>query len=261
MKAVILCGGQGTRIRELTDLIPKPMVDIGGKPIVWHIMNSYAQFGIKDFILALGYKGDILKNYFLNYQSLSNDFTVNLSNGSINVHQKNSSDLDWNVTLVDTGESAMTGSRIKQLESHIEEESFFVTYGDGLSNVDINRQIKFHKSHNRIATLVGVNPPSRFGELVIGEDNKITKFIEKAETSGTQGYINGGFYIFNKEIFKYLSKKESCILEKDPLENLVKDNQLQVYKHDGFWQCMDTYREFQILNELAAESPWTNGYK
>ena len=258
MKVIILCGGQGTRIRELTDLIPKPMVDVGGKPIVWHIMNSYAQFGIKDFILALGYKGEILKNYFLNYQNLSNDFTVNLSNGSINIHNKNSSGLEWNVSLVETGENAMTGSRIKQLQPYIGDDNFCATYGDGLSNVDISKEIDFHLSHNKIATLVGVNPPSRFGELVIGEDNKIIEFIEKAETSGTQGYINGGFYVFNKKIFDYLNKDESCVLEKTPLEDLVKDNQLQVFKHDGFWQCMDTYREYKILNELAAQAPWIN---
>ena len=258
MKVVILCGGQGTRIRELTDLIPKPMVDIGGKPIVWHIMNSYAQFGIKDFVLALGYKGDIIKNYFLNYKSLSNNFTVNLSDGSVEVNQSNYSGIDWNVTLVDTGENSMTGSRIKQLEPFIEDENFCVTYGDGLSNVNISEEIKFHLSHKKIATLVGVNPPSRFGELVIGDNNSVTRFIEKAETSGTQGYINGGFYVFNKKIFEYLSEDESCILEQNPLENLVNDNQLQVFKHNEFLQCMDTFREFQLLNELVEESPWIN---
>jgi glucose-1-phosphate cytidylyltransferase len=258
MKVVILCGGQGTRIRELTDLIPKPMVDIGGKPIVWHIMHSYAQFGITDFILALGYKGEMIKNYFLNYQNLSNDFTVNLKNGSVNIHKSVSSNKDWNISLIDTGENAMTGSRIKQLEPFIDEEYFCVTYGDGLSNIDINEEIKFHKTHGKIATLVGVNPPSRFGEIVIGENNSITEFVEKAETSGTQGYINGGFYVFKKDVFNYLSIDHSCVLEQKPLENLVRDNELQVFKHEGFWQCMDTYREFQILNELVEESPWLN---
>jgi len=254
MKVVILCGGQGTRIRELTDLIPKPMVDIGGKPIVWHIMNSYARFGITDFVLALGYKGEIIKNYFINYQSLSQDLTVNLKTGNVKTHKASSQ--DWNVTLVDTGEHAMTGSRIKQLQPYIGEESFCVTYGDGLSNVNIEEELNFHNNHNRIATLVGVNPPSRFGELVIGEDNNVSEFIEKAETSGTQGFINGGFYIFNKEVFDYIDKDESCILEQDPLENLVKDGQLQIFKHNGFWQCMDTYREFQLLNSLVDDSPW-----
>ena len=191
MKVIILCGGQGTRIRELTDLIPKPMVDIGGKPIVWHIMNSYAQFGFTDFVLALGYKGEIIKNYFLNYQSLSQDLTVNLKTGNVNAHKSSSE--DWNVTLVDTGEHAMTGSRIQQLQPYIGEESFCVTYGDGLSNVNIKEELAFHNNHNKIATLVGVNPPSRFGELVIGEDNNVSEFIEKAETSGTQGFINGKF--------------------------------------------------------------------
>ena len=181
MKVIILCGGQGTRIRELTDLIPKPMVDVGGKPIVWHIMNSYEQFGIKDFILALGYKGEIIKNYFLNYQNLSNDFTINLSTGVIDMNQKDNSNIDWNVSLIDTGENTMTGARIKKLESYIDDEDFCVTYGDGLSNIDISSEIQFHKSHQKIATLVGVNPPSRFGELVIGENNEIAQFIEKGK--------------------------------------------------------------------------------
>lgn len=254
MKVVILCGGQGTRIRELTDLIPKPMVDIGGKPLVWHIMNSYARFGFTDFILALGYKGEIVKNYFLNYQSLSKDLTVNLKTGNITTHK--SSTEDWNITLVDTGEHAMTGSRIKQLQPYLGKESFCVTYGDGLSNIDIKKELDFHRSHGKIATLVGVNPPSRFGELVIGENNNVSEFIEKAETSGTQGFINGGFYILNKEVFDYLERDESCVFEQNPLENLVKDKELQVYKHDGFWQCMDTYREFKLLNELVNDSPW-----
>ena len=167
-----------------------------------------------------------------------------------------SSSQDWNVTLIDTGENAMTGSRIKQLQPYIEEEAFCVTYGDGLSNVNIEEELIFHNNHNKIATLVGVNPPSRFGELVIGKDNNVSEFIEKAETSGTQGFINGGFYILNKEVFEYINNDESCIFEQDPLEELVKDGQLQIFKHDGFWQCMDTYREFQLLNSLVDDSPW-----
>ena len=253
MKVVILCGGQGTRIRELTDLIPKPMVDIGGKPILWHIMKSYSRFGYNDFILALGYKGEIIKNYFLNYQSLSQNVTVDLKSGNINILDDYSE--DWKVTLVDTGEHSMTGSRIKQIEKYIDSDSFFLTYGDGLSNVNINKELDFHNNHKKIATLVGVNPPSRFGELVI-DNNQVTEFIEKAQTSGTQGFINGGFYILNKEIFDYVDRDSSCVFEQNPLENLVRDNQLQVFKHTGFWQCMDTYREFQLLNSLVEESPW-----
>ena len=253
MKVVILCGGQGTRIKELTDLIPKPMVDIGDKPILWHIMKCYSRFGYNEFVLALGYKGEIIKNYFLNYQSLSQDITVDLKSGNVNILEDYSE--DWKITLVDTGEHSMTGSRIKQIEKYIDSDSFFLTYGDGLSNIDIKKELDFHNSHQKIATLVGVNPPSRFGELVI-EDNQVTQFIEKAQTSGTQGFINGGFYILNKKVFNYVNKEESCVFEKDPLENLVKDNELQVFKHTGFWQCMDTYREFQLLNSLAKESPW-----
>jgi len=253
MKVVILCGGQGTRIRELTDLIPKPMVDVGGKPVLWHIMKCYARFGYKEFVLALGYKGDIIKNYFLNYQSFSQNVTVDLKSGSTDILDNFSE--DWKVTLVDTGEHSMTGSRIKQIEKYIDTDSFFLTYGDGLSNVNIKKELDFHNTHQKIATLVGVNPPSRFGELVI-EDNQVTKFIEKAQTSGTQGFINGGFYILNKKVFNYVNKEESCVFEQNPLENLVEDNELQVFKHTGFWQCMDTYREFQLLNSLAKESPW-----
>lgn len=254
MKVIILCGGQGTRIRELTDLIPKPMIDIGGKPILWHIMNSYANFGFTDFILALGYKGEVIKNYFSNYHTYSKDFTVNLKNGNIDLHQSSSE--DWNVTLVNTGENAMTGSRIKQLQSYIGNETFCLTYGDGLSNVNIAKELEFHKSHNKIATLLGVNPPSRFGELKIGEDDLVTKFIEKAETSKTQGFINGGFYILNKEVFDYLDENESCIFEKKPLEDLSKNGELKVFKHEGFWQCMDNYREFKLLNDLVEKAPW-----
>lgn len=254
MKVVILCGGQGTRIRELTDLIPKPMVDIGGKPILWHIMQCYSRFGYNEFILALGYKGEIIKNYFLNYQALSQDLTVDLKSGNVNILEDYSE--DWKITLVDTGEHSMTGSRIKQIEKYIDSDSFFLTYGDGLSNVDIKKELDFHNSHQKIATLVGVNPPSRFGELII-EDNKVTQFIEKAKTSGTQGFINGGFYVLDKKIFDYVDKDPSCVFEQDPLESLVKDHQLQVFKHTGFWQCMDTYREFQLLNSLVEESPWT----
>tara|TARA_B100000902_G_scaffold54442_1_gene61177 strand:- start:1798 stop:2571 length:774 start_codon:yes stop_codon:yes gene_type:complete len=254
MKVIILCGGQGTRIRELTDLIPKPMIDIGGKPMIWHIMNSYANFGFTDFILALGYKGEVIKNYFSNYQTFSKDFTVNLKDGNIDIHK--SSSVDWNVTLVNTGENAMTGSRIKQLQSYIGNETFCVTYGDGLSNVNITKELEFHKSHDKIATLVGVNPPSRFGELEIGKDDLVTKFIEKAETSETQGFINGGFYILNKEVFNYLEENESCVFEQKPLENLSKDSELKVFKHEGFWQCMDNYREYKLLNNLVEKAPW-----
>ena len=199
MKAVILAGGLGTRISEETELKPKPMVEIGHMPILWHIMKCYSRFGYNEFVLALGYKGEIIKNYILNYQSLSQDITVDLKSGNVNILEDYSE--DWKITLVDTGEHSMTGSRIKQIEKYIDSDSFFLTYGDGLSNIDIKKELDFHNSHQKIATLVGVNPPSRFGELVI-EDNQVTQFIEKAQTSGTQGFINGGFYILNKNWLK-----------------------------------------------------------
>lgn len=256
MKVVILCGGQGTRIRELTDLIPKPMVRIGDKPILWHIMNSYAKFGYNDFILALGYKGEIIKDYFMRYDEYTQDFEINLKSGNIKLINPRKE--DWNITLVDTGEKSMTGSRIKKIQKFIDTEDFFLTYGDGLSNVNINDELLFHQSHGKVATTLGVNPPSRFGELVIDEHNTITKFIEKAKTSGTQGFINGGFYVLNKKVFNYLSDDDSCIFEKQPLEKLASEKNLQVYKHNSFWQCMDTFREYQILNEMADELPWLN---
>jgi len=256
MKVVILCGGQGTRIRELTDLIPKPMVRIGDKPILWHIMNSYAKFGFNDFVLALGYKGEIIKDYFMRYNEYTQDFEINLKSGNIKLINPRKE--DWNITLVDTGEKSMTGSRIKKIQKFIDTEDFFLTYGDGLSNVNIKDELLFHQSHGKIATILGVNPPSRFGELVIDKNNTITKFIEKAKTSGTQGFINGGFYVLNKKIFNYLSDDDSCIFEKRPLEDLANEKNLQVYKHNSFWQCMDTFREYQILNEIADDLPWLN---
>ena len=249
MKIVLLAGGFGTRLSEYTDSIPKPMVEIGGKPIIWHIMKRYADYGYKDFVIALGYKADVIKNYFASYHLGQNDYTVNLSTGGTTM--SSSGDLDWNVTLVDTGLNTMTGGRVKRLQQVIGNDDFMVTYGDGLSNIDIHKLIQFHKNSGKIATLSAVFPTARFGELDIDDSNNVKTFMEKPQL-GT-GRINGGFFVFNSRIFDFIEGDET-ILERDPMENLVAENELAAYKHDGFWQSMDTIRERQILEEL-----WKSG--
>lgn len=255
MKVVILCGGLGTRLREETEFIPKPLVEIGGKPILWHIMKIYAHYGFREFILCLGYKGEMIKDYFLNYEAMNNDFTIKLGNpSSIDFHSNHAED-GWKITLADTGENSMTGSRIKQIEKYIDEEEFMATYGDGLANVDIARLLELHRKQKKIATLTGVHPLSRFGEVV--EDHGIVKeFIEKPQLS--EGYINGGFFVFEKKFFSYLSANNDCVLEKEPIERLTSQRELSVYPHDGFWQCMDTYRDYRYLQEMweKGDVPW-----
>jgi len=255
MKVVILCGGKGTRLREETEYRPKPMVRIGDKPILWHIMKIYAHYGFKDFIICLGYKGDMIKEYFLNYEAMSNDFTIPLGNyNNIQIHS-NHQERDWFVTLADTGEEAQTGARVKRIEKYIDGDLFMLTYGDGVANINIKELLEYHKSHGKIGTMTGVHPSSRFGELVI-KDNKIEVFNEKPQV--TEGLINGGFFVFNKKFFKYLKEDDNCYLEKEPLENLAADEELMVYPHDGFWQCVDTYRELELLNNLwkSRNPPW-----
>lgn len=255
MKVVILCGGRGTRLREETEIRPKPLVEIGGKPILWHIMKIYAYYGFNDFILSLGYKGEMIKDYFLNYEMRNNDFTISLSNrGNIEFHT-NHQEKDWKVTLIDTGLNAQTGTRIKRAEKYIDEDLFMVTYGDGVGNINIEKLLKFHKSHKRIGTVTAVRPSSRFGELAI-KGSAVKEFSEKPQTK--QGFINGGFFVFDKNFFNYLSNEDDCFLERKPLEKLAKDNQLSVYLHRDFWQCMDTQREVGILNKLweSKNPPW-----
>lgn len=254
MKVVILCGGKGTRMREETEFRPKPMVEIGGRPLLWHIMNIYASYGFKNFVVCLGYKGSMIKQYFLNYEAMNNDFSIQLGNRtSIQYHNHN--EADWCVTLVDTGSEAQTGARVKKIESYIDGNIFMVTYGDGLSNVDINRLLEYHKSHGKIGTMTGVYPSSRFGELVI-KNGKVEVFSEKPQT--TKGLINGGFFVFNRGIFDYLNDNDGCILERAALENLASDGELMVYPHDGFWQCVDTYRELELINSMwkSSNAPW-----
>jgi glucose-1-phosphate cytidylyltransferase len=258
MKVVILCGGKGTRMREETEFRPKPMVEIGGRPLLWHIMHIYSHFGFKDFIICLGYKGNMIKQYFLNYEAMNNDFTVQLGNRKAIQYHNNHKEADWNVTLVDTGEDSQTGARVKKVKSYIDGNTFMLTYGDGVSNVNIKDLLEYHKSHGKIGTMTGVHPPSRFGELVLNE-NRVELFSEKPQTM--KGLINGGFFVFNKSFFDYLDNDDGCILEKKPLENLSTDGELMVYPYEGFWQCVDTYRELEVLNKMwkSSDAPWLFG--
>ena len=249
MKCVILAGGFGTRLAEETTRIPKPMVEIGGHPIIWHIMNWYSKYGYTDFVIALGYKSTVIKNYFLNYYSLNSDFEIDISSGEVKYINKKGK--EWKVTLIDTGLNTMTGGRIKRLKQVIGNESFMVTYGDGLSNINIDELINFHKKSGKTATLSAVFPTARFGELQIDETNIVKAFKEKPQLES--GRINGGFFVFEPKIFDYIDD-DKTILEREPMENLVSENELAAFKHNGFWQSMDTLRERQILEEL-----WNSG--
>ena len=253
MKVIILAGGYGTRLAEFTEKIPKPMVTIGGKPILFHIMERYAHFGHKDFYIALGYKSSTIKDYFLKYHTLNSDFTANLSSGKIEYH--NSSKLDWNVTLVDTGLDTMTGGRLKRLRSYIGNETCLMTYGDGVANVDIEKLLDFHKNHGKLATLTAVRPTAKFGELSFDEQ-KVTSFKEKPQIQ--EGRINGGFFVFEPDFFEYI-KDDSMMLEREPINKAVKDGQLMAYFHDDFWQCMDTKRDKDLLERLwiSGSAPWS----
>ncbi len=259
MKVIILCGGKGTRLREETEYKPKPMVSIGGRPILWHIMKIYAHHGITDFILALGYKGDVIRDYFLNYDYYSNDFTIRLGEKRQIIVHDNHIEKGWNVTLVETGEDNMTGSRIKQCEKYIDENTFMVTYGDGLGNINLNRLLDFHRSHGKIGTLTGINPASRWGELKVVND-QIVQFMEKPQNHKNKSDINGGFMVFNKKLFDYLQPSPDCIFEKKPLSTLAETGELMLYHHDGFWSAMDTYRDYLYLNNFLKSGdmnpPW-----
>lgn len=246
MKVVILCGGLGTRLREETEYKPKPMVEIGDKPILWHIMKTYASYGFNEFVLCLGYKGDMIKDYFYHYKMRNNDFSMKLGSGDITIHNS-VEEADWNIILANTGFNSMTGARIKKIEKYIDEDRFMVTYGDGVTDLNISRLLKFHDQHGKIGTVTGVYPPSRYGELRIDGD-RVVSFDEKPEIGVAP--ISGGYFVFNKEFFDYLKPEESCVLEKEPLSNLAANGQLKVYNHTGFWQCMDTYRDSMFLNDL-----------
>ncbi len=252
MKVVILAGGLGTRLAEETEIKPKPMVEIGGYPILWHILKIYAHYGFNDFFIALGYKGEIIKRFFYDYQSLSGNLSINFADGKIDVRDRDCE--DWKVHLIDTGQNSMTGGRIRRLRDHLKDETFMVTYGDGVCNVDIAELVKFHRSHGKLATVTAVHPPARFGELLIKE-NLTAEFSEKPQTH--EGWINGGFLVFEPQVLDYLTGDES-ILEYDALERLAEENQLIAYKHPGFWQCMDTLRDKRQLEAAWSEGnpPW-----
>ena len=251
MKVIILAGGFGTRLAEYTETIPKPMVTIGGRPILWHIMRLYAHFGHNDFYLALGYKAQVIKEYFLHYRSLNADFTVDLSSGVVEPHQIE--DVDWRVTLVNTGLESMTGGRVKRLQSFIGNEPFMLTYGDGVVDIDLDALLKFHKSHGKMVTVSAVHPGARFGELEM-DDKKVISFQEKPQT--TQGWINGGYFVVEPEFFNLIDG-DSQMLEREPLERAVLAGELMAYKHQGFWHCMDTKRDRDLLESIWKKgAPW-----
>lgn len=254
MKVVILCGGLGTRLSEETQVRPKPMVEIGGRPILWHIMKMYERHGLKEFVLALGYKSDVIKDYFLNYHARQSDLTVRLRDGE--VAYSNPTAEDWIVSLIDTGQASQTGGRVLRLRPHLRTGgTFMLTYGDGVSDVDLTALLAFHRAHGKLATVTAVRPPARFGDLCI-ESDRVTKFQEKPQAAG--GSINGGFFVFEPAVLDFISD-DTTVLEKAPLEQLAARGELMAYRHDGYWQSMDTLRDRQALEEVWASgnAPWT----
>ena len=252
---MVLCGGLGTRLREETEFKPKPMVEIGGKPILWHIMKHYHSYGAGSFVLCLGYKGDVIRDYFLNYRSHNSDFAVDLASGSVET-LSNGFDEDWRVVLAETGRDTLTGSRIRRALRYVKGNTFFATYGDGVADVDLGALLAHHRRSGRLATVTAVHPSSRYGELGI-QDGVVRTFREKPQV--TQGWINGGFLVFEKAAFDRVpAALDDVSLEQGVLEALAADDQLAVYQHPGFWQCMDTYREMQLLNEMwsSGSAPW-----
>ncbi len=252
MKTVILCGGLGTRLREETEFRPKPMVNIGTYPILWHIMKIYAHQGYNDFVLALGYKGEMIKNYFIHYEFMNNDVTLELGKPeNFCIHHQHE-EKGWKITLADTGEKTLKGGRLKKVEKYITDDTFMMTYGDGVADIDIPALLSFHKNHGKLATVTGINPVSRFGELKV-DGGQVCSFCEKPEESDNM-LVSGGFFVFNRGIFDYLSADDKSDLEIGPLEKIASEGQLMVYKHNGFWACMDTLRDMESLNRLWAEN-------
>lgn len=254
---VILCGGMGTRLREETEVRPKPMVEIGGRPILWHIMKLYSTAGAKDFVLCLGYKGHVIKEYFLNYHTYNTDISVRLGQPEVIQYHNSHSEEDWHVTLVETGDKAQTGARVARAGRYVQSQTFCLTYGDGLGNVDLAALMKFHRQHGKIGTVTGVRPPGRFGELRVNAGRQALEFSEKPQV--TAGVINGGFFVFQQEFLqRYLDKSDDLVLENQPLQQLARDGELMVYLHEGFWQPMDTYRELKLLDQLwnSGSAPW-----
>lgn len=253
MKVAILAGGVGTRLGEETAVRPKPMVEIGGTPILWHIMRHYSHYGYQEFVIALGYRGEYIKKYFADYCTLQDNLTINIKSGDVRRHGNHDSP-GWTVDLIDTGSATLTGGRIKRLAPYMGDQTFMMTWGDGVSNVNIDELLEFHRSHGKLATLTAVRPTARFGHLDL-DGNMITEFSEKPQTM--EGWINGGFFVLEPGIFDYIEGDQAS-WEREPMEQLAKDGQLMAYKHVGFWQCMDTLRDKHLLNELwdSGEAPW-----
>lgn len=255
MKVVILCGGYGTRIRDVADNIPKPMIPIGRFPILWHIMKYYSSYRHRDFVLCLGYKSNVIKDFFLNYEAHTKDFTIELGRHNTIQFHTDHQESDWKVTLAETGLEAMTGARVARIRKYVGDENFMLTYGDGVGDIDLDQLLAFHKAHGRALTVTGVRPPGRFGELM-STDGQVVEFNEKPQAAG--GRISGGYFVASAKIFDYLNDDEDLVFEQEPMRKMVQDGQLMVYEHDGFWQPMDTHREYQLLNALydKGDAPW-----
>ena len=253
MKVVVLCGGLGTRLREETEFRPKPMVEIGGRPILWHIMKTYAHSGFREFVLCLGYRGNTIKEYFLNYEAMNNDFTISLGQKSQIQYNDVHTEQGFQVTLADTGQATMTGGRVKRIQKYIDGDTFLLTYGDGVADLDIAKLLEFHRSHGKLATVTAVTPSSRFGVLEMNK-NRVMNFLEKPRM---EGFTSAGYFVLNRKVFDYLSGDE-CTFEREPLERLAKEGELMAYKHEGFFFAMDTYREYEYLNQLwsKGQAPW-----
>jgi glucose-1-phosphate cytidylyltransferase len=254
MKVMLLAGGFGTRLSEETGLRPKPMVEIGGKPILWHIMKMYSKYGFNDFVVLLGYKGYYIKEYFANYFLHQSDVTIDIKNNKIEV--LNNSSEPWKITLIDTGTNTMTGGRIKRVQNFVGNEPFMLTYGDGVSDIDIGKLVKFHKSHGKLMTMTSAQPDGRFGALDIASDNKVQEFQEKPKGDGS--WINAGFFVCEPGVFNYITQGDSTVFEQKPLKNLAKNGEIYTYKHDGFWMPMDTLRDKNVLSEKwdNDDAPW-----
>jgi glucose-1-phosphate cytidylyltransferase len=255
LKVVILCGGLGTRLREETEFRPKPMVEVGSRPILWHIMKTYAHYGFRDFVLCLGYRGTMIKEYFLNYAAMNNDFTLALNCKSRIEYHGEHDEQDHAVTLVDTGLNAMTGARVRRARRYVDGSTFMVTYGDGLANINLAALLEFHRSHGKLATVSIVRPTSRFGLVDVDASSRVTSFSEKPRV---ESWINAGYFVFEAGIFDYLTDDAACVLEREPMERVTADSQLMAYRHDGFFYAMDTYREYEALNKMwdAGQAPW-----
>lgn len=250
---VILCGGMGTRLKEETGIIPKPMVTIGGRPLLWHLMKFYSAYGFRRFILCLGYKGEVIKHYFLNYFQLTSSFTIEVGDGRTHIVDGSASE-PWSVSCVDTGEQAMTGTRVKRVQSYVGQSPFMLTYGDGLSDIDLGKLLEFHRGHGKLVTVSGVHPTSRFGLLTL-DGSRVVHFAEKPHTA--HDYINGGFFVCEPGFFDLLEDDDKCTLERQPLERAAEGGQLQAFLHDGYWQCMDTVRDRELLEEAWQHGgPW-----